>query len=168
MGKILIIQGADFSKYKVENIKLPVKVEEPILTLDGNYLNFAISLKVSSPFLDIKYTLDGSEPNTDSILYTSPIDIVGGNKTVRAISVNSDNEMSKIHKITITYDVKSDTISVSSLEDGILYYTDDESVPNTNSMQYTSSIQAVSGNTYKFALYNGTTLKSEISKIIIQ
>ena len=58
MGKILIIQGADFSKYKVESIKIPYNgpVEIPEISIDSETL---LCTLIANENLDIFYTTDG-------------------------------------------------------------------------------------------------------------
>ena len=62
MGKILIIQGADFSKYKIESVKFPYNgpVEIPQISIDSETLLCTLTANEN---LDIFYTIDGSEPS---------------------------------------------------------------------------------------------------------
>ena len=76
--------------------------------------------------VEIYYTLDGSEPNTDSYLYTSPI-FIQGNKAVRAASYKSGWLKSPIKTATFILDNDSyglPTIFLSTAPENFFdYYT---------------------------------------------
>lgn len=166
MGKILIIQGADFSKYKVESIKLPYNgpVEIPQISIDSETLLCTLTANEN---LDIFYTTDGSEPSVDSNHYTKPFEITN-QATIKAITHNYKT-VSKLPKITATVniDAENTTLELSSSVVGTICYTTDDSEPSETSMKYTEAIEIASGQTYKVAVYNGSSLVSEISTIQI-
>ena len=169
MGKILIIQGADFSKYKVESIKFPYNgpVEIPQISIDSETL---LCTLIANENLDIFYTTDGSEPSLDSNYYTEPFEIT--NQTIiKAITSNSKS-ISQLPKITATVRLNKhnggiDTLELQSSIEGTIRYTTDCSTPTATSLEYTESIEIASGQTYKVAVYNGSSLVSEISTIQI-
>ena len=167
MGKILIIQGADFSKYKVESIKFPYTgpVEIPQISIDSETL---LCTLIANENLDIFYTTDGSNPSLDSNYYTEPFEI-GYLTTIKAITSNSKT-VSQLPKITSTVNIDADlntTLELQSSVEGTIRYTTDSSEPSATATEYTEAITIVSGQTYKVAVYNNSSLVSEISTIQI-
>ena len=167
MGKILIIHDADFSKYKVESIKLPYKgpVEIPQISIDSETL---LCTLIANENLDIFYTTDGSEPSLDSNYYTEPF-TVSKTTTIKAITHNYKT-VSELPKITATVSIDVDlntTLELQSSVDGTIRYTTDGSEPSAISTEYKEAITIDSGQIYKVAVYNGSSLVSEISTIQI-
>lgn len=167
MGKILIIQGADFSKYKVESIKLLYNgpVEIPQISIDSETL---LCTLIANENLDIFYTTDGSEPSLDSNYYTEPFD-VGYSTTIKTITSNSKT-ISQLPKITATVNIDvylNNTLELQSSVEGTIRYTTDGSEPLATSTEYTETIIISSNQIYKVAVYNGSSLVSEISTIQI-
>ena len=167
MGKILIIQGADFSKYKVESIKFPYTgpVEIPQISIDSETL---LCTLIANENLDIFCTTDGSNPSLDSNYYTEPFEI-GYLTTIKAITSNSKT-VSQLPKITSTINIDADlntTLELQSSVEGTIRYTTDSSEPSATATEYTEAITIVSGQTYKVAVYNNSSLVSEISTIQI-
>lgn len=164
MGKILIIQGADFSKYKVESIKLPYTgpVEIPQISIDSETL---LCTLIANENLDIFYTTDGSEPSLDSNYYTEPFEVVYST-TIKAITSNSKT-VSQLPKITATVNIDENALELQSSVEGTIHYTTGGSEPSATSTEYTEAISIVSGQTYKVAVYNSSSLVSEISTIQI-
>ena len=169
MGKILIIQGADFSKYKVESIKFPYTgpVEIPQISIDSETL---LCTLIANENLNIFYTTDGSDPSLDSNYYTEPF-TVSKTTTIKAITHNYKT-VSKMPKITATVILNKhnggvDTLELQSSVEGTIRYTTDGSEPSATSTEYTEAISISEGQTYKVAVYNGSSLVSEISTIQI-
>ena len=167
MGKILIIQGADFSKYKVESIKFPYTgpVEIPQISIDSETL---LCTLIANENLDIFYTTDGSEPSVDSNYYTEPF-TVSKTTTIKAITHNYKT-ISELPKITATVNIDTDlntALELQSSVEGTIHYTTDGSTPSATSTEYTKAIAISEGQTYRVAVYNGSSLVSEISTIQI-
>lgn len=168
MGKILIIHGADFSKYKVESIKFPYTgpVEIPEISIDSDTLLCTLTANEN---LDIFYTTDGSEPSVDSNYYTEPFS-TGYSATIKAITHNYKT-ISQLPKVTATVNIieylNTNTLELSSSVEGTIRYTTDDSTPTETSSEYTEAITIASGHTYKAAVFNNTTLVSEIVTIQI-
>lgn len=112
--------------------------------------------------LTIKYSTNGGTPTTT---YSSPINVASG-ATVKAISTNG-TQSSSVPKITIKYNESGGTIEFATSETGTIRYTTNGSNPTSNSTAYSSAISPVSGTTYKVAVYNGSTLVSEIATVQI-
>lgn len=112
--------------------------------------------------LTIKYSTNGGTPTTT---YSSPISVASG-ATIKAISTNG-SQSSSVPKITVKYNENRGTIEFSTSETGTIRYTTDGSNPTSSSTAYSSAITPVAGTTYKVAVYNGSTLASEIASIVI-
>lgn len=64
------------------------QVKVPKFSLDESKYDEVQELTLTSKAKEIYYTIDGSEPTTDSTKYEEPISIPEGTTTVKAIAVN--------------------------------------------------------------------------------
>ena len=64
------------------------QVRVPKFSLDESKYDEVQELTLTSKAKEIYYTIDGSEPTTDSTKYEEPISIPEGTTTVKAIAVN--------------------------------------------------------------------------------
>ncbi|MCR5799551.1 MAG: chitobiase/beta-hexosaminidase C-terminal domain-containing protein [Lachnospiraceae bacterium] len=130
----------------------------------------------------IYYTLDGSEPGSDCLLYTEPIVLRNGRYIVSAIFVNKYGVCSEV--VSKIYDVTSDApdVPVISLDEGAynvpqlikvtapagaeVHYTTDGTVPGPNSAIYTDPIAIPMGDSwYRFvAISRSGNLSDEVSR----
>lgn len=103
---------------------------------------------------NIYYTTDGTEPSTDSNLYTDPITLTD-TTTIKAVSIARDVEsevatFNYIKDENVLQDVKADKkpgrynspfeVGLSTEEDARIYYTTDGSEPTEESDTYNNSI----------------------------
>jgi len=143
------------------------RMNSPAIFPEGGIYNKDIAISLSSEDVgaEVRYTLDGSEPHVDSLLYTDPILLSGdGNEmTVRAIAIRSGKSISEAisASFVIRYD-KLSTPAISPLSgmysDDIaviisgdsgteLRYTLDGSDPYPGSLKYTAPIPIVGDGT---------------------
>lgn len=144
------------------NGSTPTPTVEPVVpTITLNTTAKTVALSATSG-LTIKYSTNGGTPTTT---YSSPISVASG-ATIKAISTNG-SQSSSVPKITVKYNENGGTIEFSTSETGTIRYTTDGSNPTSSSTAYSSAITPVAGTTYKVAVYNGSTLASEIASIVI-
>lgn len=144
------------------NGSTPTPTVEPVVpTITLNITSKTVALSATSG-LTIKYSTNGGTPTTT---YSSPISVANG-ATIKAISTNG-SQSSSVPKITVKYNENGGTIEFSTSETGTIRYTTDGSNPTSSSTAYSSAITPVAGTTYKVAVYNGSTLASEIASIVI-
>lgn len=147
--------------------------------IEGTYQEI-IPLKLSSNTSGtIYYTLDGSEPDEESNVYTTPIFLETGTYTIKAFFVNEYGIKSEVSTHTYVIDLtvpNAPEISVYSGEytEPVMievtvpagckvYYTRDESEPTNDSTQYVSPIPMPIGNTvFKFVAYSEEGVAGEI------
>ncbi len=130
---------------------------------------------------EIYYTTDGSEPTTESTLYSEPILIEDGTVVVKAICVNKKEIPSLV--ATKTYQVEipiedapavtpstgqytsATQISITVPEGYTAYYTMDNTTPTTASTQYTGPIDMPEGQTiFSAILVNKNGKTTQITK----
>ena len=155
-----IVVGSKSASYVAQFAALP---SVPQISLDTTAKTASLSEKNGYA---IKYSTDGSTPTTSSTTYASAIDVSNG-ATIKAIAVNG-SDVSSVPAITTTYDENDGTISFASSASGTIRYTTDGSTPNSSSTAYSSALTPTTGETIKVAVFNGTTLNSEIATIQIQ
>ncbi len=139
-----------------------------------------ISLKLTANAAGtIYYTLDGSEPDRGSEVYTTPILLEDGIHTVRAFFVNAYGiqsetavqiyqiHLSEAHEPQVEPASGSYTqpqmITVTVPEGERVYYTVDGSEPTMDSIPYHNPIaMPIGGSTYRFISYHADGVSSEV------
>lgn len=141
-----------------------IKCEPPAITpKSGEYLSSqTITISSKTPDSKIYYTIDGSTPDKNSLLYTKPF-IVDKNTTVKAIAIkenciNSD-VISETYTIKCappvitpksgTYDRSQEITINSETPNSTIYYTVDGRIPNKNSLKYTTPFTVDTNTTVK-------------------
>lgn len=145
----------------------------------GSY-DKVITLKITANTTGkIYYTMDGSNPDESSEVYTAPLFLESGEYQVAAIFVNEYGIKSEIARswyvINLTEPdppevlLYSGTYRVPTMIDvivpemGTVYYTMDGSDPNKDSIRYTEPIQMPLGRTnFKFVTISEEGVPSEI------
>jgi hypothetical protein len=154
----------DFAKYVdsdgdgVININ---ETENPMFSLpSGIYLTDTIvEIIVATQNAIIYYTLDGSEPDSTSLIYENPISIKGDNTqvTIKAVAKNIDLDISQI--ISANYSIQYpiimpdfnlasgehnkdvEIVLTANINNAKIYYTTDNSTPDINSTLYETPIE---------------------------
>lgn len=143
--------------------------EAPRFSVEGGEYDTPQTVEMTSDAPDavIYYTTDGTEPTTESTVYTDPI-AVNATTTLKAIAVKN-NLISDTTSATYTiYTVKPPVFSpvggtytsaqnvtiTTDTPDAVIYYTTDGSEPTMNSTQYSQPIVVSSSMTLKAIAYN--------------
>ena len=137
--------------------------------IEGDYTSIQPLKLTAMGTGSIYYTLDGSDPDENSTLYTMPIILENGNYVVKAVFINENKIVSEIvqKEYFIDYDViPAPEISIVSGEYNLpqyievlnadseeeVYYTTDGTDPTYSSNVYTGPIPMPLGDShYKFA-----------------
>lgn len=149
------------------NIQEGVYDETLRITLESNTQGF------------IYYTLDGSTPTRNSMVYENPIILESGDYTIKAYFVNmygAESEMiTKTYYINLSVPVAPDIALDSGIyedphfieifhdKDTKIFYTLDGSVPTKESMRYTEPIEMPYGTSnFSIVAINEAGLSSEV------
>ncbi|MCR4584682.1 MAG: chitobiase/beta-hexosaminidase C-terminal domain-containing protein [Lachnospiraceae bacterium] len=146
---------------------------------EGSYEE-KVTLKLSSNANGtIYYTMDGSTPDKNSEIYTTPLSLERGVYEIRAIFVNEYGMTSDeaYGKYTINLDVpdlpyvmpaggiflKPEMVTVKSIPGCSIYYTTDDSDPDLSSSEYKGPVPIPLGHsTMKFVAINKDGVAGEI------
>lgn len=148
--------------------------------VEGSYAE-VIPLKLSSNTAGtIYYTMDGTKPDKNSQIYTSPLFLETGEYTVSAFFVNDygieSDVVTKTYVINLTVPnapevelysgeyTEAMMIAVEPAEDCKTFYTTDESEPTADSVPYTGPIPMPLGKTlFKFVNISSEGIASEVT-----
>jgi hypothetical protein len=138
-----------------------------------------ISISSATPGSIVYYTLDGSSPTTNSVVYTAPF-IIDGGTTVSAIAVASGYLGSAVQSIFFSLvqtaapvftpgsgPITNDTsiVITEATPNSTIYYTLDGSMPTTNSTVYTGPILINGGTTVSAFATAAQHLESAVTSI---
>jgi hypothetical protein len=148
--------------------------------VEGSYTE-VIPLKLSSNTSGtIYYTMDGSVPDENSLVYTAPLFLETGEYTISAVFINDYGIESEVvsKQYVINLEVPNapevalysgeytepTMITVEGSEDCQIYYTTDESEPTADSVPYTGPIPMPLGKTmFKFVNISKDGIASEVT-----
>ena len=165
---------AQFADYMAE---APEFSEEP-----GTY-DHVLWVKLSSVSNGtIYYTLDGSDPTTESEVYTSPIHMDLGIYEVNAMFVNNYGIQSDFSSGVFTVDVRKpdppvvtpesgeynepEMIEAEGIKFGVVYYTTDGTIPTDESTEYIGPIPMPIGHShFIFLSYSQEGVAGELADI---
>ena len=149
------------------------KVATP--TIQNNGSN-AVSITSETEDATIYYTIDGTDPNTSSTVYSSPLSENISGVTIRAIAVKDGMINSAISSGSVTLSCATPvftkngnnlTISCSFPTGAGIYYTTNGEDPTSSSSQYTSPIPVGPGDVIKaIAIASGYNSSDVITKTI--
>jgi uncharacterized Zn finger protein (UPF0148 family) len=147
--------------------------------VEGSYTE-VIPLKLSSNTSGtIYYTMDGSVPDENSLVYTAPLFLETGEYTISAVFINDYGIESEVvsKQYVINLEVPNapevslysgeytepTMITVEGTDDCQIYYTTDESEPTADSVPYTGPIPMPLGKTlFKFVNISKDGIASEV------
>lgn len=164
----------------IDNFPNPT-VSNPIASQESGIINFEsfVSLSTQTPNAQIRYTIDGSNPNQNSLLYINPIQITQSTTTtIKAIAYRTNYAPSNI--VEYSYVVLTANDAIASQESGIvdyetfislstqtpgatIRYTTNGSNPTPSSTIYTNPIQINSNTILKAKTYKNGYIPSNIS-----
>lgn len=138
-----------------ESVQVSLSTFNPI---EGKYdQDQIIQIANTTENATIYYTLDGTDPTTDSNIYATPISLAnhGSSLNIKALAIKEGMLPSDISSATYTVKVnkptfdppantyvQKQTITInSSTEGATIYYTTDGSKPSATSLQYTEPVQ---------------------------
>lgn len=173
---------------KILNLFSDYIVAAPTLSKEGGTYSEKIVLNITSKKgLEIYYTLDGTNPKTNGILYTGKVEISGaGMHTLKVVTQNSLGVYSEVITETyvINYSAPADPvvtpdggtfeiptkIYITVPEGCTAYYTWDRSEPNEFSSVYVSPITIPEGYNVLSVIIidNETGLKSSIYRGVFE
>ncbi len=155
-------------------------VSAPIFSIEGGtYTEQVVLILQTEGNSNIYYTVDGSDPISDGVLYTGPLTLEYGSYIVKAVSVNDYEIPSEIvmnkYLIDVSFTFSADVSPESGeyehaffIEVNVplmytCYYTTDGDDPDKTSKKYTAKIPVSAGeSTYKFIVYASDGTPSEI------
>jgi hypothetical protein len=167
--------------YGVKSID--TKVAAPVLSVPPGVYNSTreIIITTATGGASIYYTLDGSEPNLNSILYSRPV-VAASSVTIKTFAVKQGYEPSPvvagsyeiIHSSTAAaapefnyqsgiYDATLEVLITSATPGADIYYTLDHSVPSASSFKYNGTIEIAMTKTIKAVAIKQGYANSEIS-----
>ena len=134
----------------------PETVNNPIITIANNI----VTLTCSTENAVIHYTLDGTDPDASSTVYTEPFTL-SDDTTVKAIAIKDDKTSSIVTKVyeapeqivvtepEIIITENGEVTLVNSTDGATIYYTTDGTSPSTSSHVYSEAFVIASGTTIK-------------------
>lgn len=175
-GMDILLQGCDNTD--ILNQYIDYTALEPEFSIQSGYYSQIQPLKLSKAGSGkIYYTMDGTDPDENSILYTTPIILDNGDYNIKAYYVNNYGIASKvaIGEFHVSIDVLDipEVVTVSGVynfpltitlegDTENIYYTIDGSDPDTASKHYVYPLDMPLGkNVFKFIRTDGVR-KSEI------
>lgn len=162
---------AEFHNYMAVN---------PEFNYEGGTYTQVIPLKITAATTgDLYYTLNGTDPMTNGILYTAPIFLKSGNYHVKAVYINDYGICSEIVEAEFVIEgtqpeapqvalesgqyTLPQMISVTVPEGCTVYYSTDGSIPDESSFIYGEPIPMKEGVTnYRFVAFSSEGVYSDV------
>ena len=156
-----------------EMASLPVGIpDDPTITLPTDCNNL---VQMSSGESPVYYTLDGTTPNDNSMLYIGPL-ALNEDATIKAIAYNGTlhSDVTTVNytpSYTIKPTISHNGINITISGAGTIYYTDDGTTPTTGSTVYTGPITLTDGSgniTFKAVAKDGTKGLSCVAEMTVK
>lgn len=149
----------------------PETVNNPIITIANNI----VTLTCSTENAVIHYTLNGTDPDASSTVYTEPFTL-SDDTTVKAIAIKDDKTSSIVTKVyevpeqivvtepEIIITENGEVTLVNSTDGATIYYTTDGTSPSTSSQVYSEEFAVTDGTIVKAIAVKGGVQSSIASK----
>ena len=155
----------------------------PEFSYKGGVYNETLSVKIiANTKGTIYYTTDGSVPDENSLVYSSPIFLESGQYDIQAVFINAygvkSEEASEYYYVDVTVPeaplvapeegeyTRPALITVEAQEDYTVYYTTDGTLPTADSTQYTGPFPMPVGvNTFRFVCYSASGVAGEETQV---
>lgn len=159
-----------------------LQARPPEFGFEEGYYQEILPLKLSSNTAGtIYYTMDGSEPDVSSTVYTAPIFLDNGEYIIKAVFVNQygliSDVVTKKYQIELQIPIAPDVLTASGEystptmirinceDDETIYYTLDGSVPTDNAVRYTGPIPMPLGDSiFCFAIIEEDGIVGEVAE----
>ena len=174
-----VLQGCQYDKilerYKEYNSRVGK------LSHEGGSYDTIIKLTIEEPAKYVYYTVDGTTPDQNSLLYEEPIILGNGTHTISLVSYNEYGVMGELLRKEYTINTTTPLAPLVLPETGELdnpemiqiqvepgsqvYYTTDGSIPDENSLLYREPIPIPMGeSSYIFIAISENNEKSDITR----
>lgn len=143
--KEFMVQSITYNvKNSIEELKLKeiaTNTASPVISISNNTL----SISCSTVNATIYYTTDGTTPDINSSVYTSPISLSPDVTTIKAVAIKSGNSSAVVSEsFSYVYNVAAPVIShewesftiTCATPGATIYYTTDGSTPDETSREY--------------------------------
>lgn len=159
-----------------------LQAKPPEFGFEEGFYQEILPLKLSSNTAGtIYYTMDGSQPDTSSTVYTAPIFLDNGEYTIKAMFVNQyglvSDVVTKRYQIELQIPTAPDVLTASGEysiptliqvncdEDETIYYTVDGTAPTDKATRYTGPIPMPLGDSvYCFAVIEEDGIVGEVAE----
>lgn len=159
-----------------------LQARPPEFGFEEGFYHEILPLKLSSNTAGtIYYTMDGTEPDTSSTVYTAPIFLDNGEYTIKAVFVNQyglvSDVVTKRYQIEIQIPIAPDVmtasgeyssptmIQINCEEYETVYYTLDGTVPTDKAIRYTGPVPMPLGDsTFCFAIIEEDGIVGEVTE----
>ena len=135
---------------------IPETISDPVIVIT----NGTVTLVCNTENAVIHYTLDGTDPDSSSAVYTGPFTL-SDDTTVKAIAIKDDKTSSIVTKVyeapeqivvtepEIAITENGEVTLVNLIDGAIVYYTTDGTDPSSSSQVYSETFVVTDGTTVK-------------------
>ncbi len=158
-----VAEGEIFHLPFIESPAWAARVATPnIIPIGGTYPDdISVSIECSTSGSTIRYTTDGTTPNTSDPVYSTPISIIGDGTTmtVKAVAWRSGwtTSFTRTEDYTISYTTTTTTTTVSTSSTSTSTTTTTTVATTTSTAPPTTTTTLPGGNQYQVFSYSGST-----------
>ncbi|MDO4292038.1 MAG: chitobiase/beta-hexosaminidase C-terminal domain-containing protein [Eubacteriales bacterium] len=170
------------SDVQIRNLYLDYMANPPDFDVPGGTYHEVQTLRlIANAAGHIYYTTDGTEPDTDSEVYTAPLTLESGEYEIRALFVNRYGVESSVSSQRYFIDIERPgepqaspasgsygeptLITVEVPEGSAVYYTTDKSEPGSSSIKYEEPFWMPAGySTFRFVTVSAEGVAGEVTE----